>query len=186
MIDMQAAVMSDCLDREGVLERTARLVDRARAAGTAVVYIQHEGAGLDRGTSGWQIAAPLRVVPGEPVVAKRFRDAFASTELEQTLAGLGADRLVIAGAQSDFCVRATTQRAAAEGYDVTLVSDCHTTQDVEFDGVLIGAAQIVAHTNLYMSTLRYPGQSVGVAAHHLVDFGARIPPHLGDSAGACG
>jgi nicotinamidase-related amidase len=177
VIDMQAAVMASCLDRAGVLERTRRLVDRARVAGTAVIFVQHEGPGLERDTTGWRMASPLHAAPGEPVVAKRFRDAFADTELERILAALGADRLVIAGAQSDFCVRTTMQRAAAEGYDVTLVSDCHTTEDTEFDGVPISAAEIVAHTNLYMSTLRYPGQSVAVAAHHLVEFVA-VPPAI--------
>jgi nicotinamidase-related amidase len=165
VIDLQADVVAACLDRDGVLSRTRALVERARTTGTPVVWIQHEGPGLERDTPGWQLAAPLAPAAGEPVVAKTFRDAFAATELEKILSGLGADHLVLAGAQSDFCVRATMQRAAAEGYDVTLAADCHTTTDVEHDGVRITAAQIVAHTNLWLSTLRYPDQSFAVTPH---------------------
>ncbi|MBW6439328.1 isochorismatase family protein [Actinoplanes hulinensis] len=168
VIDLQEAVVADCLDRDGVLHRTARLVDRARAAGTPIVHIQHDGPGLERDSDGWQFAAPLRAAPGEPVVAKNYRDGFAATDLETTLTRLGADRLIIAGAQSDFCVRATMQHAAADGYDVTLVGDCHTTADAHHDGVTISAAQIIAHTNLYASTLRYPGQSFAVDTHDTV------------------
>lgn len=81
------------------------------------------------------------------------------------LDGYGATRLVVAGAQSDFCVRTTTQRAAAEGYDVTLVRDAHTTVDTIADGVRITGEQIVAHTNMYFAGLRYPGQEFAVARH---------------------
>jgi nicotinamidase-related amidase len=165
VIDLQTAVVGDCLDRDGVLDRTGCLIGHARAGNIPVVYIQHEGPGPERGTDGWRLAPPLRPAPAETVVAKTFRDAFAATELEAVLAGLGVERLVVASAQSDFCVRATMQRAAADGYDVTLVGDCHTTTDVTFDGGAISAAQIVAHTNLYLSTLRCPGQTFAVARH---------------------
>ena len=63
--------------------------------------------------------------------------------LDDVLAAAGVDRLVIAGAQSDFCVRTTTHRAAVDGYDVTLVSDCHTTTDQDTGGQHLSAAQIV-------------------------------------------
>jgi hypothetical protein len=51
-------------------------------------------------------------------------------------------------------IRITTQRAAAEGFDVVLVADCHTTVDARFDGQRIRAAQTVADTNIYFSGLR--------------------------------
>ncbi|WP_084757028.1 isochorismatase family protein [Micromonospora cremea] len=82
----------------------------------------------------------------------------------------GADHLVVAGAASDYCLRTTMQRAAADGYDVTLVRDCHTTEDSEFDGVQVTGEQIVAHTNMYMKGLRYPGQTFGIASHDAADL----------------
>lgn len=46
-----------------------------------------------------------------------------------------------------------------------LVSDGHTTTDSAWDGVRVTGEQIVAHTNMYFSGLRYPGRTFGVARH---------------------
>lgn len=165
-IDLQAGVMPGCFDEKGVLERAAALVDRARAADVPVVWIHHDPVGV--GTPEWELAAPLLRAEGERLVRKDYRDSFADTLLRETLDELGATHLVITGAQSDFCVRTTMQRAAAEGYDVTLVSDAHTTVDTEWDGVPISGEQIVAHTNMYFSGLRYPGQRFAIATHDQV------------------
>ena len=54
------------------------------------------------------------------------------------------------------------------GYDVTLVSDAHTTEDSEYGGVKISGRQIVAHTNMYFSGLRYPGQRFELLPHDRV------------------
>ncbi|WP_435743629.1 cysteine hydrolase family protein [Microbacterium sp. PMB16] len=166
IIDVQVGVMRGSFDEHGVLSRTASLVERARAAAVPVVWIHHDPVGV--GTPDWELAAPLVRHEGEPLVRKSYRDSFAETDLRQTLDSLGVGHLVVAGAQSDFCVRTTTQRAAAEGYDVTLVGDAHTTVDTEWNGVPISGEQIVAHTNMYFSGLRYPGQSFAVAAHDAV------------------
>lgn len=165
-IDLQAGVTPGCFDEHGVLSRAAALVERARASDVPVVWVHHDPVGV--GTPGWELAAPLQRAEGEPLVRKSYRDSFADTTLRATLDELGATRLVITGAQSDFCVRTTTQRAAAEGYDVTLVSDAHTTVDTEWDGVVISGEQIVAHTNMYFSGLRYPGQEFAVETHDRV------------------
>ncbi|MBT2475919.1 isochorismatase family protein, partial [Microbacterium sp. ISL-103] len=149
VIDLQAGVTPGCFDEHGVLARAAALVDRARASDVPVVWVHHDPVGL--GTPEWELAAPLHRADGEPLVHKSYRDSFADTTLRETLDELGATRLIIAGAQSDFCVRTTMQRAAAEGYDVTLVSDAHTTSDTEWGGVPISGEQIVAHTNMYFS-----------------------------------
>lgn len=170
VIDLQVGVLPGCFDADGVLSRAAALVDRARLEGVPVVWVHHDPVGV--GTPDWDLAAPLRRLAGEPLVRKDFRDAFAGTELHGVLAGLGVTRLVVVGAQSDFCIRTTTQRAAAEGYDVTLVGDAHTTTDSDWDGVTITGEQIIAHTNMYFSGLRYPGQSIGVQSHDAVVLSA--------------
>jgi len=165
LIDLQADVVRGCFDADGVVARSAALAERARAVGTPVVWVQHHEPGLERDTPGWALADGLARRPDEPLVHKAYRDSFAETDLGDVLAGLGTTRLVVAGAQSDFCVRTTTQRAAALGYDVTLVGDAHTTTDTAWDGVPITGEQIVAHTNMYFSGLRYPGGTFGVARH---------------------
>jgi len=172
VIDLQVAVLATCRDAAGVVARTAVMVDRARAAGAPVIWVQHEEPGLVRGTPGWELPAELVPAVGEPRIFKRYRDAFAGdTGLGARVEETGATRLVVAGAQSDYCVRTTAQSAAATGYSVTLVSDCHTTEDTSWDGVAIGAEQIVAHVNRYFAGLRYPGVEVGLARHDEVTLG---------------
>jgi nicotinamidase-related amidase len=169
VIDLQAGVVRGCFDARGVLERTAVLVDRARASGTPVIWVQdHDDFAAD--SPEWQLTAPLERVPGEPLVGKTYRDSFADTDLADVLSALQVRHLVVAGAQSDYCLRTTTQAAAVRGFDVTLVSDAHTTTDAEHDGVVVTGEQIVAHTNMYFAGLRYPGQRFATARHDRVEF----------------
>ncbi|WP_246055575.1 cysteine hydrolase family protein [Glutamicibacter uratoxydans] len=175
VIDFQRGVLEGCHDAHGVVHRTAQLVEHARSSGLPVVWVQDHGD-FPIGTSGWQLADGLAVGHGEHLIRKTYRDSFAETDLHQILQGLGVRRLLVAGAQSDYCIRTTTQAAAVHGYDVTLVSDCHTTVDAEFDGTLITAKQIIAHTNMYFSGLRYPGSQFGIlTAAQAIAKPARVP-----------
>ncbi|MGD1066883.1 MAG: cysteine hydrolase family protein [Vulcanimicrobiaceae bacterium] len=121
------------------------LIDRARAQGVPVVYVQHEedGEGLVRGTPMWEIAGAIAPLPDDPIVAKRHRDAFRETDLADVLTRLGADRLVVCGMQTEFCIDATIREAERRGYAVTLVGDGHATYD---DGALT-EEQIRGHVN---------------------------------------
>ncbi|WP_158371644.1 cysteine hydrolase family protein [Cellulosimicrobium cellulans] len=170
VIDLQVGVVDGCVDADGVLARTAALVHRARAEGVPVVWVQDHGA-FAVGSDPWQLAPPLTRLPDEPVVGKEYRDAFAGTDLGDVLARLGATRLVVAGAQSDYCIRTTTQSAAVRGFDVTLVSDAHTTTDAEHDGVRIAGQQVIAHTTMYFRGLRYPGRRYAAEPHDRVALG---------------
>jgi len=168
VIDLQLGVLEGCFDAAGVVARTAVLVARARREGVPVVWVQHEEDEMPHGSRAWQLAPGLVPVPGESLLRKTCCDAFAGTPLRAVLDDLGAGRLVLAGAQSDYCIRATAQRAAAEGYSVTLVSDAHTTADASFGGVAISGEQIVAHLNRSFRGLAYPGVTVELAAHDTV------------------
>lgn len=163
VIDLQRGVIADCFDADGVVRRTAALVDRARDARVPIVWVQDEGD-FAHGSPEWALADGLSRALGEPLVRKTHRDSFAGTGLDDLLDDLDVTRIVVAGAQSDYCIRTTTQSAAVRGYDVTLVGDAHTTTDAEWDGARITAEQIIAHTNLYFSGLRYPDQNFDVVA----------------------
>jgi len=170
VIDLQQGVLEGCVDADGVLNRTARLVDRARVEGVPVVWVQDHG-GFAEGTNAWELAAPLVRMPEDPLIRKAYRDSFTDTDLAKVLDALDVQRLVVAGAQSDYCIRTTTQAAAARGFDVSLVSDAHTTTDAEHDGVVVTGEQIIAHTNMYFRGLRYPGQRFTAEPHDRVIFG---------------
>ncbi len=64
---------------------------------------------------------------GEPIVEKRYCDAFRATDLAQILSGLAADALVVCGMQTEYCVDSTLREAERRGYRVTLVADGHAT-----------------------------------------------------------
>lgn len=165
VIDVQNGVIEDAWDRDGVLERLATLIGRAREDGVPVVYIQHESDHLQPNTESWRIHDRIAPRDGEPVVAKRYGDAFIETTLPETLAQLEAGHLYISGAQTDACVRETTHRAMGLGYDVTLVSDCHTTNDFDWEGVQISAEQLIGHFNLAIRYSEHPGQVIRAVPH---------------------
>lgn len=173
VIDVQNAVVAHAWDRDGVVSRIASLVERARVEGCPVVFVQHEEDEDDmrRGSEGWQLVPQLVPAEGEPVVAKQYPDSFVETELATTLERFGAGHLVIVGAQTDACIRSTFHRAMIEGYDVTLVSDCHTTDDRAFQGVAVSGEQIVAHMNLSAQFTAYPGRVPTVTTHDAVMLG---------------
>lgn len=77
IIDLQRDVVAGCFDRDGVLERTAALIARARTAQVPVVFIQHEDEDLPPGSHGGSSTTLSRRGRGETVVAKTYRDAFA-------------------------------------------------------------------------------------------------------------
>lgn len=165
VIDLQRGVLSDpgTWDAEGVVARTADLVARARRGGTPVIWVQHNSDELVAGETAWGLADGLAPADDEPVVQKRYGDAFADTELAQVLDGLGVRHLVVAGAQTDACIRATVHGAVVRGHDVTLVSDCHTTGELpaEFTGgAVIPARTKIDFTNAYVHWgLTYPDAS---------------------------
>ena len=115
---------------EELLERLTSLLAQARAIRMPVVFVRNCGGQGDpdrRDTPGWEIHPDLTPVSGELVFDKTTLDAFASTGLGEELRTRGIRRVVIAGLQSDHCIRATTLGALSRGLQVTLVSDAHST-----------------------------------------------------------
>lgn len=158
VIDAQNGVLADTVHRDIVLKNIDVLVARARTESAPVIWVQHSGDGLTRGSEAWRFVPEVRRLDAEPVVHKVYGDSFEDTGLEQLLAGHAVGRLVAAGAQSDACVRATIHGAFTRGYDVTLVSDAHTTVDRTADGGP-PAGQVIALTNLYWSYQSAPGRT---------------------------
>ena len=100
-----------------------------------------------------------------------YPDSFEDTTLESVLSGLAVGRLVVAGAQTDECIRSTLHGAIARGYDATLVGDAHTTEDLTEWGAP-SPDMVIAHTNLYRSNHAAPGRTAGTVETKNVDFGA--------------
>ena len=161
VIDVQQALCAGrwaCFETARMIDRINSVTGRARAAGVAVVLVQHEedDGEMRRGTPGWQLAEGLETAPTDLRVFKRASDSFHETDLLQRLQERGVTELVVCGLQSDFCVDSTTRRALAQGYPVVLVSDGHSTMDNE----VLTAAQISAHHTVTLANLSSFGRRV--------------------------
>lgn len=170
VVDVQNGVVAGAYQRDVVVANIGTLVEKARRQRVPVVWVQHSDKQLARGTDEWQIVPELVPDGAEPLVEKNYGDSFEETALEAVLAGLGVGRLVVAGAQTDACIRATLHGALVRGYDATLVSDAHTTEDLTAWGAP-PPDQVIAHTNLYWTEARAPGRSGGTVETKNVDFG---------------
>ncbi len=137
---------------EAILENLEILLSMARETGIPVVFVQNNGGPgeVDAPSEpGWLIHPALAPREGEAVIQKTTPDSFYETPLKEILDSLRVKRLVIAGMQTDFCINASTRRAAALGYDVILASDAHST----FDSKDKTAAQALAEHNAAFAEL---------------------------------
>ncbi len=173
VIDVQNGVVEGAYERDAVVGRIAALVERVRDAAVDVVWVQHSDDGLEPGTEAWQYAPELVRRDDEPLVAKSYGDSFEQTDLEAVLASRGIGHVLVAGAQTDACIRSTLHGALVRGYDVTLVSDAHTTEDLSAYGAP-PPAQVVAHTNLYWSYQTAPGRTAGTVLSTEVDLAVPV------------
>jgi len=170
VIDVQKGVVAEAYERDAVVANVGSLVAKARRERIPVVWVQHsDDEGLAKGSDHWQIVPELDPDEAEPLVHKRYADSFEDTTLETVLAGLHVGRLVVAGAQTDECIRSTLHGAIVRGYDAMLVSDAHTTDDQTAWGAP-PPQQVIAHTNLYWTYHRAPGRTAGTVATADVDF----------------
>ena len=164
VVDVQLGVIARAWDARRVVSNIVLALDRARQAGLAVIWVQHEGDDLPRDSAAWQLHLALLPLPGEARIYKRFQSSFEATELDQVLASADAAHIVLAGAATNWCIRATAYAALDRGYDLTLLKDAHTTEDIALgDGSVVRAADIVTDLNVTMTWLSYPGRKCGAA-----------------------
>jgi nicotinamidase-related amidase len=170
VVDVQNGVVGGAHERDAVVANIDTLVDKARRAQVPVVWVQHSDEQLARDSDDWRIVPELTPGDAEPRVEKHYADAFEDSTLETVLSGLEVGRLVVAGAQTDECVRSTLHGAVVRGYDATLVSDAHTTEDLSPWGAP-PPDKVIAHTNLYWGNHTAPGRTAGTVETKDVDFG---------------
>ena len=171
VVDVQAGVVASAWQRDRIVANVALAVLRARAAGVPVLWVQHGDDDLPPGSDAWQWAAELDSQPGEPRIDKRHNSAFEGTDLAALLDARGISHLVLAGAASNWCIRATAHGALERGYDLTLLADAHTTEDMEVaPGRWLRAEAIVDELNTAMRWLSYPGRRNTVALAAEVGF----------------
>jgi nicotinamidase-related amidase len=171
VVDVQVGVVPTAWDAPRIIQNIARVVEKARRQGVPVIWVQHADNELVYGSPEWQWVPELIPAEGEERIYKQFNSAFEQTALDETLARLGATQIVLAGAATNWCIRATAYAALDRGYDLTLIKDAHTTGTMALeDGTKIEAADIVLELNITMSWLSYPGRTNSTVAAEELDF----------------
>ncbi len=170
VIDVQNGVVAGAHERDAVVANVGSLVEKARRERVPVVWVQHSDEQLAKGSDEWRIVPELEPDAAEPLIEKNYGDSFEDTPLENVLSDLAVGRLVVVGAQTDACIRSTLHGALVRGYDATLVSDAHTTEDQSAWGAP-PPDQVIAHTNLYWTYQTAPGRTGGTVETKDVDLG---------------
>ncbi len=158
VMDFQTAVVEMVpTEKEGLLTRTARLVERARKAGMRVIYVVvsfragypevgprnqifapiRESGRFAEGSAGMEVHAAVAPQPGEVVVTKRRVSAFFGTDLDVILRANGIETLLLAGIATSGVVLSTVRHAADADYRLVVVEDCCADRDAEVHRVLM-------------------------------------------------
>jgi len=133
-------------DSEGVIKRINQIATKFRTENLPIIYIQHDGTRHNEfvaGTHDWEILDDLHQVPSDVFINKYANDCFYRSKLQLTLDQLNADHLFICGCATDFCVESTIQSALTKDYNITIISDAHTTGKRPH----LSAQKIVEHYN---------------------------------------
>lgn len=172
VVDVQVGVMEGTWQAPRIIENINTAVAKARQQRVPVIWVQHADEELLQGSPEWQLVPELVPAEGEQRIYKGFNSSFEGTPLDEKLAELDAAHIVLAGAATNWCIRATAYGALDRGYDLTLLEDAHTTEEtVAFqDGVNVQAANVVRELNMVMNWVSYPGRSSTAAPVADVDF----------------
>lgn len=144
VIDVQKDVVANGVKVPEVVSNINSLVSSARTSSVPVIWVQHSDDYLVKGSTGWEIVDELKPLPNEIRIYKTHSSSFVETDLQAQLDLLGTKTIIITGAQTNYCVNATSNAGVELGYQVTLVSDAHTTEDSDTEK----ASELIEEKNL--------------------------------------
>jgi nicotinamidase-related amidase len=172
VVDAQVGVVSSIWESQRVQRNLETLVSKARSKGVPVIWVQHsDDDELKFGSEGWKLAAKFVPAPPELVIHKKYNSSFADTDLDRRLKALGVTRLVLAGALTNWCIRSTAYAAVDRGYNLALVGDAHSTEDLKLpDGKTVPAESIVADLNAVFQWISVPNIRTEVKKTAEVEF----------------
>jgi nicotinamidase-related amidase len=159
VIDVQVGVVGEAFERDLKVANMSKAIDRARASSIPVIWVQHSDEELVLESADWEIVPELTPLPNETKVRKLYRSSFEDTNLENILKDLGVSHLYVCGAETNNCVRHTSHTALEKGYDVTLISDAHTTTGFEWNGYIVDAARVIDEQNTNFMDYSLPGRT---------------------------
>lgn len=149
IIDMQKGsftTKTPRFDTDGVVKRINELSGLFREWGFPVIYIQHDGTGtgeFEKNTPEWELLDAMNIETSDILIDKYANDVFYNSALQPKLTELNATELLITGCATDFCVESAVQSALTKDYNVTVVSDGHTTGERPH----LKAEKVIEHYN---------------------------------------
>jgi nicotinamidase-related amidase len=153
VVDFQHAVFVEpaAYQASQVLARIGELIARARRAGMAVVYVQHDEANTiwERDSGTWHFPAAIAPLPDDYVCAKQHSSAFQGGHFQAGLSERSIDEVYVCGYASEFCLDSNIRQADALGIKVVVVADAHTTRHRPH----LDAPAIIGHHNWIWSEL---------------------------------
>ena len=171
VIDVQNAIFTGAWHKDEVVDNINKLVTAARVADTPVIWVQHSDDDIEIDSKPWQLVEELtKPLASEELIHKSYRSSFEGTTLDDVLAKLKVSHLVVTGGETNNCVRHTSHAAIERGYDVTLVSDAHTTVDGAWGIESVKAQQVVAEQNGSFAQYELPGRSSNVQSTREIVF----------------
>ena len=145
---------------QNAIANVQEIASSFREAGMPVVHVHHvvNAGGLDgrqnaplfrmiteaggnvRGSWGARPVEGLEPQSGDFVVEKQRMNGFYDSDLDTKLRGLGADKIVVTGAWTNFAVEHTCRHGADAGYEVVLVGDATVTMGEEWQNAAVAYA----------------------------------------------
>lgn len=172
LIDYQNTYTRGVMELEGwdgALDAAADLLARARAAGTPVVHVVHdggEGSPYDIREEIGEIHPRVAPAEGEQVVVKSAPNAFVGTDLLERVNATGrGGNVVIAGFMTHMCVTFSSEGAFLNGLRPTVVADACATRTLRSPVAEVPAAQ------LHAAALATIGDLYGVVVPTAADLG---------------
>lgn len=109
-----------------LIQHINNLIDIARTNNISIIFIQHSNKGILKiGSDGWNLHPEIKPLSYEPIISKSNASAFQDTILNDLLINDNINKLYVIGLTTHGCVKATCNDALKLGYNVTLVSDAH-------------------------------------------------------------
>jgi nicotinamidase-related amidase len=119
-------------DAEGVVQRINALSAAFRQTGKPVIFVQHDGTSegcFIPGTQDWSLLPELTTASSDILISKTANDSFYETDLAAVLQRESVNHLIVTGCATDFCVESTIQSALVKNYNITVISNGHTSAD---------------------------------------------------------
>ena len=169
---------------QNVVENVKALADTCRSKGIPVIHVHYivepgapglklnaplfqgvkDGNALVRDTWGAAPADGLEPQDGDFIVQKMRMSAWQGTRLENLLAGLGRDTIIVTGAWTNMSIEHTSRTGADKGYFMVVPEDGCSTMNAEWHNASINYAlqNVATVTTCAAVTVALAGVPAGV------------------------